>query len=316
MPSSNCIPSPRYASARRRRPASFTRKRASGAWPGTRYFSMPSHSSNQSAGPMCSSAMPTVYSGTLLMGQFSRWSLLTITRTSGRAASSRCRISAVACSASRWYSSEARVNHPVSPGEWVMAIAATISATRGLQPLLQGHRARRLLGERAPVALERRARVAVLRVAEEQPEDLGDVVLVDAEVHQPPGIAVADGLVLRAAEPELAGEALEVGEPARAQRGVLAHVVHHLVRRERLVAALDVAHHLRTFGFTFRNMITQRSVPRLRTSCGTLCGNFTIEPAGTTTSSPAMLMLATPSSTKIASSSRGWLCMTVDWPGS
>src|SRR5439155_1500255 len=106
---------------------------------------MASHSSNHSAGPTCSSAMPTVYSGVLLIGQLSRWSLLNITSTSGRAASSRRRISAVAWSASCWYSCEARVNHPVSPGEWVMAVAADpedhlVGGQRLVAPLHVAHR--------------------------------------------------------------------------------------------------------------------------------------------------------------------------------
>ena len=63
-------------------------------------------------------------------------------------------------------------------------------------------------------------------------------------------------------------------------------------------------------------MITQRSGPGFRTSCSTLWGNFTMEPAGTTTSCPSIDMWAVPSSTKIASSSRGCWCITVDWPGS
>src|SRR2546422_5975366 len=54
------------------RSPSLTIHRTSAGWPGTRYFSMPSHSSNQSAGPMCSSPMPTAYSGMLLIGQLSR----------------------------------------------------------------------------------------------------------------------------------------------------------------------------------------------------------------------------------------------------
>src|SRR5689334_14906546 len=115
--------------------------------------------------------------------------------TSGRAASSRRRISAVACSASRWYSSLARVNQPVRPGECVMAIAATTSATRALQPPLQGQRPLGLFGERALVALERLARVAVLHVAEEQAQDLRDIILMHAQVHQAPGVLVADRLV-------------------------------------------------------------------------------------------------------------------------
>src|SRR6185369_7431295 len=241
MPSSNCIWRSQ-ASDSCRRAASLTRKRARPACPGTRYCSMASHLSNQSAGPTCSSAMPTVYSGTLLMGQLSRWSLLNISSTSGRAASRRRRISAVACRARRWYSSLARVNQPVSPGECVMAMAATISATRALQLLLQRQRPRGLFRERALVALERLAGVAVLGVAEEQAEDLRDIVLMHAQVHQPPGVLVADRLVLGPAQPELAAEALEVGFPARAQHGVLAHGVHHLVGRQGLVAALEVAH--------------------------------------------------------------------------
>src|SRR5499425_63213 len=127
--------------------------------------------------------MPTVYSGTLLIGQFSRWSLLNMMSTSGRAASRRRRISAVACSASCWYSSLARVNQPVSPGECVMAIAATTSATGCLQPPLQRQRALGLLGEGPLVAVQRLAGVAVLGVAEEQAEDLRHVILMNTQVH-------------------------------------------------------------------------------------------------------------------------------------
>ncbi|OLD77662.1 MAG: hypothetical protein AUG87_03680 [Candidatus Rokubacteria bacterium 13_1_20CM_4_70_14] len=127
IPSSNCIRRSQ-ANWRRRRAPSLTIQRASAGWPGTRYFSMPNHSSNQSAGPTCSSPIPTAYSGMLLIGQLSRWSLVNITRASGRAASRRRRISAVAPRASCWYASGARVNQPVSPGEWVIAIAATIRA--------------------------------------------------------------------------------------------------------------------------------------------------------------------------------------------
>src|SRR5881409_1076531 len=48
---------------------------------------------------------------------------------------------------------------------------------RALQSGLELHRLRRLLREGAPVALERGARVLVLGGAEEQAQDLGDVVL-------------------------------------------------------------------------------------------------------------------------------------------
>ena len=72
--------------------------------------------------------MPTVYSGVLLIGQFNRWSLLKATMTSGRAAASRSRISVIACRACVCWLFGARSNQPVSPGECVMAIAATIWA--------------------------------------------------------------------------------------------------------------------------------------------------------------------------------------------
>src|SRR5262249_42872253 len=144
--------------------------------------------------------------------------------------------------ARRWYSSDARVNQPVRPGEWVIAIAATISATTGLQAFLQRHGLRGLPRKRPAVALQRGAGVAVVGGAEEQTQDLRHVVLVHPEVHQPAGILVADRLVLLLAEPELARQAFQVGEPARPQRRVPADVVHHRVRRQRLVAALDVTH--------------------------------------------------------------------------
>src|SRR5712691_2602144 len=119
-----------------------------------------------------------------------------------------------------------------------MAIAATISAMRRLQAGLHLEGLRRLLRKRAAVARQRLAAVAVLRVPEEQAEDLRDIILVDAEVHEAPGILVADRLVLGAAQPELAGEALQVAQPPRAEPGVLADGVHHRVGRQRLVAAL------------------------------------------------------------------------------
>ena len=54
--------------------------------------------------------------------------MLNATTTSGRAAASRSRISVIARRASACWRSGARSNHPVSPGEWVMAMAATILA--------------------------------------------------------------------------------------------------------------------------------------------------------------------------------------------
>src|SRR5436190_1931995 len=163
MPSSNCIASPRCARASPRRAPSLTRKRARPGSPATRYFSIPSHSSNQSAGPTCS-------------------------------------------------------------------------------PPLQRHGLGRLARERALVALERGARVAVLGGAEEEAQDLRHVVLVDAEIHEPPRILGLDGVDLRAAQPELARESLEVGQPALAQPRVAAYVEYHLIQRQGLVAALDATH--------------------------------------------------------------------------
>src|SRR5687767_899556 len=148
---------------------------------------MPSHSSYQSAGPTCSSAMPTVYSGVLLMGQFSRWSLLNMTTTSGRAISRRRRISLVAPRASCCCSSGARENQPVRPGECVIAIAATMRATPlpALEARLQRHRLRGFFGVGELVVLESGAGVRVLGGAEEQAQDLRHQVLVHAEVHEP-----------------------------------------------------------------------------------------------------------------------------------
>src|SRR4029450_8319076 len=205
------------------------------------------------------------------------------------------------------------MNQPVRPGEWVMAIAATISATPALQFCLKVHGLRRLHRERTLVALQRGAGVGGVRGPEEEAQDLRHVILMHAEIHHPLGVLIADGFVFLGRQPGLTGQARQITEPAGPERRVLADGVHHHIGRQGLVAALDVAHpDLRTLGLTSRNMTTQRSAPRLRTSWETLAGNFTIVPAGTTTSSPAMLMFAVPSSTKIASSSRGWLCITVD----
>src|SRR5213592_4732987 len=107
---------------------------------------------------------------------------------------------------------------------------------------LQRHCLRRLLREGAPVALERGARVLVLGGAEEEAQDLGDVILVDTEVHEPLGVLIPDRLVLRAAQTELLRDPGEVGEPARPKRRVAPDVEHHLVGRQRRVAALDVTH--------------------------------------------------------------------------
>src|SRR5262245_10121524 len=190
--------------------------RASWAWPGTRYLPSASHSSYQSAGPTCSSAMPTVYSGVLLMGQFSRWSLLNMRSTSGRAASSRPRISPRACPAICCCSAGAAPNQPVRPGECVIAIAATISAMVSPLPIPrrrqvggQRERARRLLGVRALVRLERGMRVAVHGGAEEQAQDLRDVVLVHAELVEPADVLVAEGGELGVGQAELPGQAVE-----------------------------------------------------------------------------------------------------------
>ena len=65
---------------------------------------------------------------------------------------------------------------------------------------------------------------------------------MDAEVHEPPRVLRAQRLVLLPAQAELAGQPVEIGQPARPQPGVAAHVVHHLVQGQGLVAALDVAH--------------------------------------------------------------------------
>src|SRR5262245_9770332 len=121
-----------------------------------------------------------------------------------------------------------------------MAMAATISAMSA--PRLLSHRLRRLLRESALVAVQRLAAVAVLRGAEKQAQDLRHVVLVDAQIHEPPRIFRLDGIDLGPAQRELRREGLEVGAPALRQPRVTAHVEPHLVQRQRLVTALDVTH--------------------------------------------------------------------------
>src|SRR5213080_4509765 len=131
-----------------------------------------------------------------------------------------------------------------------MAIAATILAIAYV-PSSRASSAIALAvssGEGALVALQRRARVGVLGVAEEQAQDLRDIVLVNAEVHEPFRVSVTDRLVLRAAQPELRRDPPEIREPARPKRGVAPDVEHHLVGRQRLVAAFDVTHRTRPSG--------------------------------------------------------------------
>src|SRR5262249_57025806 len=77
---------------------------------------------------------------------------------------------------------------------------------------------------RALVRFERGMAVRVGGGAVEEPEDLRDVVLVHAQVVKPSHVLVAERLVFRLTQPELAADALEVREPARAERGVAAHV--------------------------------------------------------------------------------------------
>src|SRR5439155_8367414 len=111
-----------------------------------------------------------------------------------------------------------------------------------LEAGLERHRLRRFLRARALVALERGARVAVVRGAEEEPQNLRHVVLVDAQVHHPLRVLVAHGLVLGAAQAELTGDALEVGQKSRPQGRITTDVIDHFVGRQGLVAALDVSH--------------------------------------------------------------------------
>ena len=56
------------------------------------------------------------------------------------------------------------------------------------------------------------------------------------------GWSLGAGLVFGLAQPELPRDALEVGLPAFPQEGGFPDVVDHLVRRQRLVAALHVTH--------------------------------------------------------------------------
>src|SRR5262249_31499259 len=175
-----------------------------------------------------------------------------------------------------------------------------------LEPFDEREGLGRLVGVRALVGLERRMVVGVERGAVEQAQDLGHVVLMHAEGVEPAHVLVAERFGLLGREPELARDPLEVRVPALAQPRVATDIEHHLVERQRLVGALGVAHYLSTLGLHLRNMITQRSDWRFRTSWGTLAGNLMMAPAGTAYSSPPTLMLAVPSSTKIASSSFGW----------
>src|SRR5262245_10974349 len=156
--------------------------------------------------------------------------------TSGRAASSGSRSSVRAGRASFGCSAGARSNQPVSPGEWLMAMAATmldiaLASDPPLEPLGQLEGLGGLLGERAPVRLQRGMGVRVARGAEEQPHDLGDVVLMDTELVQAPHVPVLQGLRLLGAESKLPLESCEIGPPALAQARVLAHVEDHLVER-------------------------------------------------------------------------------------
>ena len=95
--------------------------------------------------------------------------------------------------------------------------SASAAASRGEAGLeLQGPG--RLFRIGALVGLERGMGVAVGGGTEEEAEDLGDVVLVHAQLVQAPHVLVAEGLVLGGAQPELVGEAGEVGDPPLAQR--------------------------------------------------------------------------------------------------
>ena len=85
-------------------------------------------------------------------------------------------------------------------------------------------------------------RVAVGGGAVEEAQDLGNVVLVHAHVVQAAHVAIAQGLVLRLPEAELAGQSGQVGEPPGPERGVAPDVEDHLVQRQGLVTALDVTH--------------------------------------------------------------------------
>jgi hypothetical protein len=122
-------------------------------------------------------------------------------------------------------------------------MAATISAIRPVLPAgLVGEERLPLVGEGARVALERRAGAGALGRAEEHAKELGDVVLVHAEVHEPARILGPDGLHLLAREAELTGHPVEIAHQATAQGRIAPQREHHLVGRQGLVAALDVTH--------------------------------------------------------------------------
>ncbi len=84
--------------------------------------------------------------------------------------------------------------------------------------------------------------VGVGRGAMEEPQDLGQVILMDAHRVQTADVLVAQRLVLLAAQPELTRQALEIGLPPLAEPRVTPDVEDHLVQRQGLVATLDVAH--------------------------------------------------------------------------
>ena len=65
---------------------------------------------------------------------------------------------------------------------------------------------------------------------------------MDAEIAQAADVAVAQGFDLGGRQGELAGEGVQVFDEAPAERGVAAHLEHHLVQRERAIDLVDVAH--------------------------------------------------------------------------
>ena len=128
------------------------------------------------------------------------------------------------------------------------------------------------------------------------------VVLADPGAELGAGQLAIDPLLGEGIDAAMAGihGVLELGaERARAAHGgsPLGHSVAATAGPTIRIRPRPSQAGLSTLGLTLRNMITQRSVPRLRTSWGTAAGNLTMAPAGTTTSCPSMLMFARPSRT-------------------
>jgi hypothetical protein len=130
------------------------------------------------------------------------------------------------------------VINPAGQVVQVVAVVWDATGTRRLQQKIDAiDKAGRVL-----VRLEGGMGIAVGGGPEEKPQDLGYVVLVDADLVQSAHVLVPQGFVFRGAQPELVGQPREVGLPALPERGVAPHVVHHLVQGQGLVAAIHATH--------------------------------------------------------------------------